>query len=144
MNFFVKVVLIIFAAAYFISPIDLIPDFLIPYIGWLDDTFIIGIILYLIKYNKLPFSNFGQFFSSYKNQTFNKTRANQTSSKIYKDPYEILGINKNASADEINKAYKKKVKQYHPDKVSHLGEELQKIANEKFIEIKNAYDILSK
>ncbi|MCU0350067.1 MAG: DnaJ domain-containing protein, partial [Flavobacterium sp.] len=33
-----------------------------------------------------------------------------------KDFYEILGITKNASADEIKKAYRKKAIQYHPDK----------------------------
>ena len=32
-----------------------------------------------------------------------------------RDYYEVLGIDKNASADEIKKAYRKKAKQYHPD-----------------------------
>ena len=143
MNFLTKIILIIFGIAYFISPIDIIPDFLIPYLGWLDDTFIIGIIIYLIRYGKLPyFKNFSHLFSSFKKNSENFTQNNKEKSKIHKSPYEILGIKKNATKKEIQKAYKDKVKQYHPDKVSHLGEELQKIANEKFLEIQDAYDFL--
>ena len=143
MNLFYKILLIVFAIAYFISPIDIIPDFLIPYLGWLDDTFVVGVILYLIRYGKLPYiKKFSRIFDSFKNNSDHQTKTNQESSKIKKDPYEILGIARSASKEEIYKAYKDKVKQYHPDKVSHLGEELQKMANEKFLEIKTAYDLL--
>ena len=143
MNFFTKIILIIFGIAYFISPIDIIPDFFIPYLGWLDDTFVIGIIIYLIRYGKLPyFKNFSHLFSSFKKNSENFTQNNKEKSKIHKSPYEILGIKKNATKKGIQKAYKDKVKQYHPDKVSHLGEELQKIAKEKFLEIQDAYDFL--
>lgn len=145
MNLFTKIILIIFGIAYFLSPIDIIPDFLIPYLGWLDDAFIVGILIYLLKYGKLPnFKSFSRIFNAFKNNTNNSTINNQDSTKINKSPYEILGINENATKEEIQKAYKDKVKQYHPDKVSHLGEELQKIANEKFLEIKEAYDFLMK
>ncbi|MFC1659526.1 molecular chaperone DnaJ [Pseudomonadota bacterium] len=54
-----------------------------------------------------------------------------------KDYYEILGVNKNSSADEIKKAYRKKAMQYHPDK--NPGD---KVAEEKFKEAAEAYDIL--
>ena len=158
MSLYVKIILIIFALAYFISPIDIIPDYLIPYLGWIDDTFVIGVIIYLIRYGKLPYFSgkkgrflniFSNLFNSYKNQSANSTQAgsrseNNNSNEIDKDPYEILGVEKNATKKEIQTAYKKKVQQYHPDKVSHLGEELQKVANEKFIEIKSAYDRLMK
>lgn len=52
-----------------------------------------------------------------------------------KDYYELLGISKDASADEIKKAYRKKAHQYHPDKKG--GDE------EKFKEINAAYQALS-
>ncbi|MGZ4157691.1 MAG: DnaJ domain-containing protein, partial [Bacteroidia bacterium] len=55
-----------------------------------------------------------------------------------RDFYEILEINKNASADEIKKAYRKMAIKYHPDK--NPGD---KVAEEKFKEAAEAYEILS-
>ena len=55
-----------------------------------------------------------------------------------RDCYEILGINKNASEEEIKKAYRQKAKQYHPD--ANPGD---KAAEEKFKEVNEAYSILS-
>jgi molecular chaperone DnaJ len=53
-------------------------------------------------------------------------------------PYEILGVAKNASQDEIKKAYRSLARQYHPDK--NPGD---KEAEEQFKEVQGAYDILS-
>ena len=58
--------------------------------------------------------------------------------------YKILEIEKNASIDEIKAAYRKMAKKYHPDKVTHLGEEHRKGAEEKFKEVQKAYDELQK
>ena len=55
-----------------------------------------------------------------------------------KDYYEVLGVQKNANADEIKKAYRKAAIQYHPDK--NPGD---KEAEEKFKEAAEAYDVLS-
>ena len=51
-----------------------------------------------------------------------------------RDYYEVLGVSKNATADEIKKAYRKKAIQYHPDK--NPGD---KEAEEKFKEAAEAY-----
>lgn len=54
-----------------------------------------------------------------------------------RDYYEVLGVSKNASADEIKKAYKKMAIKYHPDR--NPGD---KEAEEKFKEAAEAYDVL--
>ncbi|RMF49848.1 MAG: J domain-containing protein [Anaerolineae bacterium] len=56
----------------------------------------------------------------------------------YKDYYTILGVDKNASEDEIKRAYRKLAMQYHPDR--NPGD---KAAEEKFKEINEAYQVLS-
>ncbi len=55
------------------------------------------------------------------------------------DPYEILAIDSSASGEEIRAAYRARMHEYHPDKVAHLGEELQKVAHRKAVEIQQAY-----
>src|SRR5207247_9531254 len=52
--------------------------------------------------------------------------------------YETLGVAKNASADEIKKAYRKLARQYHPDR--NPGDAA---AEAKFKEVQTAYDVLS-
>lgn len=57
-----------------------------------------------------------------------------------RDPYEVLGIKRGASKEEIKTAYRKLAKQYHPD--MHEDNPLKELAQEKFIEIQEAYDEL--
>ncbi|MFV0542002.1 MAG: TerB family tellurite resistance protein [Aestuariibaculum sp.] len=58
--------------------------------------------------------------------------------------YKILGVDKNATNEEIKKAYRAMAKKYHPDKVIHLGKEHQKGAEEKFRQVQAAYEQLQK
>lgn len=58
--------------------------------------------------------------------------------------YKILEIHNSASDDEVKKAYKKMAVKFHPDKVSHLGEEYQQDAKEKFQKVQQAYENIKK
>jgi len=56
-----------------------------------------------------------------------------------RDYYEVLGVQRGASADEIRKAYRKLARQYHPD----VTKEDPKVAEERFKEISEAYEVLA-
>ena len=55
-----------------------------------------------------------------------------------RDPYEVLGVSRDASEDEIKKAYRKLAKKYHPD--TNAGDPT---AEQKFKDVTEAYSILS-
>lgn len=58
--------------------------------------------------------------------------------------YKVLEIDSNATNDEVKKAYRKQAQAHHPDRVSYLGEEMQKSAKEKFQKISEAYEKIKK
>ncbi len=137
---------------------DIIPDLLLPFVGWIDDGVVIASIYYLIRFGKLPnffFKNRNPFkqpsgqnhanFTSQKEKNkksgYQQTDKNR-SSKSIPTPHEILGISPDASKKDIQNAYKQAIKKYHPDKLSHLGKDFSNLANEKFLEIQKAYDTL--
>lgn len=58
--------------------------------------------------------------------------------------YKVLEIDRNATDDEVKKAYRRMAVKYHPDKVSYLGEEFRKTANEKFQKVNESYERIKK
>ena len=58
--------------------------------------------------------------------------------------YKILEINASASDSDVKKAYRKMAVKYHPDKVAHLGKEIQNTAEEKFKAVNDAYNDIKK
>ena len=151
-----KIILTILALLYIICPYDLLPDFIAGW-GWLDDLIVFWLMWwnYYSSKNKNKSSKFGysnqqkrqtynQTYSQTSNQSYNKEQKQKTSFSATgpKDPYNVLNVTKNASQEEIKKAYRKLANQYHPDKVAHLGKEFQDLAEERFKEIQEAYQRL--
>ena len=143
------VIAIVLVCLYVISRIDLLPD-VFPFVGWLDDTFLVGLLIYYLRYRKLP-----GFMTWLGRRLFKKSpgRSEQTSGQRQtggpknqagrpRNPSAVLGVKPGASREEIQAAYRELVQKYHPDKVSHLGEEFQEMAQQKFVEIQDAYDQL--
>ncbi len=154
MSLYLKIILILLGLAYLISPVDIIPELFLPFLGWIDDGFVLFAILHLIRYGELPWflfkrnqnkaannyrSNSGRSSSQSDGKTKKKADSPGNGSKGFRSAHEILGVSTDATWEEIQTAYKEKIKQYHPDKVSHLGEEFSHLANEKFLEIQKAY-----
>lgn len=59
-----------------------------------------------------------------------------------KNPYDVLGISRNASEDEIKRAYKDLSRKYHPD--TNVDNPLADLAEERFKEVQEAYDAIMK
>lgn len=149
-----KILLIVLAILYGLSPYDILPDFLIGW-GWLDDLIIFGLLaryLYLLKKKKNSFRyRYQQHYQTYKNGTRQgfsdkKSYAHRQADKdetYKKDAYTVLGVERNASTEEIKKAYRQLVNRYHPDKVAHLGDEFKELAEKRFKEIQQAYQELN-
>ena len=172
MKIYIKILLVLLGLAYLISPADIFPEFVIPYLGWLDDGVVIYSIFHLLRYGDLPWFLFRRKKPKHPgNKGPGKTgstisgKARQQGAGKKQDPprpgqdprtspqreqnapppqtpHEILGVSPGASREEIQKAYKEAIKKYHPDKVSHLGKEFSDLANEKFLAIQKAYDTL--
>ncbi len=58
------------------------------------------------------------------------------------DPYKVLGVNPDASDDDVKKAYRNLAKKYHPD--NYVDNPLADLAQEKMKEINEAYDTITK
>ena len=55
-----------------------------------------------------------------------------------------LGIPRGATRQEIHNAFREQMKLYHPDRASHLGEDLRKVAVDKAKDINRAYHMLKR
>ena len=60
------------------------------------------------------------------------------------DPHAILGVPHGAPEDVVTRAYRDRLKEYHPDRVASLGAELQDLAHRKTLDIQRAYAELTR
>ena len=95
---------------------------------------------------RVPYSTYNQILLMYRfkfegaRQRKKKTSYSTKSQLL--SAYGILEITEDATTEEIKKAYRKLAIIHHPDKVIHLGEEMQIAAKEKFQIISDAYELI--
>ena len=136
-----KILLIIIGLIYVLSPYDILPDFLIGW-GWIDDIIFLYILWRVFKTLGQKPSGFQNFYhqsrqSFERNKGFSEKETHTGDSP--NDPYTVLNVPKDASQEEIKKAYRQLANKYHPDKVLHLGDEFRELAEKRFKEIEEAY-----
>ena len=61
-----------------------------------------------------------------------------------RSPYRVLGVEENATEEQIKQSYRTLVKKYHPDRMVKYPPEEQQAAKEKFVEIQDAYERIKK
>jgi DnaJ-domain-containing protein 1 len=134
--------LILIALLYLLFPRDLIPDFFGRGLGLIDDLSLIAALSYFYRkrLRDLAARTAGEPAQS-GGETHSK-QAKQSDRAF--DPYQILGIPTSSSQETIRSAYRSRMTEYHPDKVTHLGKELQELAHRKVLEIQRAYQQLTK
>ena len=136
--------LIAIAVLYLVVPRDLVFDFLGRGLGLIDDLLVIALLVWFYRRHLRGTAARETRESKGPGRKERSSRAQPAASEPAFDPYEVLGIPASASAETIQSAYKARMKEYHPDKVAHLGEELQELAHRKALEIQQAYQQLRK
>jgi hypothetical protein len=132
-----RFLLCLLALLYTLSPYDLFPDLIIGW-GWIDDLAVLGLLWwYLSKYKKKRYRYAGP--SQEQEQPSGGPREQESSQK---NAYSVLGVARDASPEEIKRAFRMLANKYHPDKVSHMGDEFRELAERRFKEIQEAYQKL--
>jgi len=89
---------------------------------------------------KSMFLNSHQYHQYYQQSTNSNGRSSYSNYDSLNNDYKILEISSDATDDEVKKAYRSLAKKHHPDRVSHLGEDMRKAAEEKFAKLNQAYE----
>lgn len=91
-------------------------------------------------------SYYGGYQQTYGDYTYggNSSYSSRTSQATLENDYKILEVSPDATDDEVKKAYRAAAKKHHPDKVSHLGEDVRKAAEVKFAQVNEAYERIKK
>jgi DnaJ like chaperone protein len=128
-------------------------------LGWLDDILVLAAVWwYFFAHGKGGSNAYRKYYEQFQQQQEHrqsesqnskdssqtgKQNNQQTTGSPKRDPYSVLGVDPDASPEEIRKAYRHLANKYHPDKVSYMGEEFRELAEKKFKEIQDAYQQLN-
>jgi len=151
-----KLILLILAGLYTLNPYDILPDLMVGW-GWLDDLIIWILLWRYFMSRKKKDANYGRYDQSADGSFQNRRRGNysgqsrsdskdqysENNAQWEWDPHRVLGIDRNASVEEIKHAYRELASKYHPDKLAHLGDEFKALAETRFKEIQQAYQELT-
>ncbi len=132
--------LLLLCVVYVLSPLDLFPDVLGP-AGRLDDLLVaLGTLYYIYSGSrKIPGQDKARGGQGGPGRGGSEGASSRQDAPGSSDPYDVLGVNRGDGLEEIRKHYKEKLLQYHPDRVAHLGRELQEVAEQKTKEITEAF-----
>ncbi|MCH7600388.1 MAG: DnaJ domain-containing protein [Myxococcales bacterium] len=133
--------LLLVAILYLVFPRDLIPDYMGRGLGLLDDLVVMGLLAHYFRGYARKYMA-GQNPGGPGSGMPPGHDSSSDASRADLNPHAILGISPGASQDEIQSAYRARMREYHPDKVAHLGEELQELAHRRSIDIQQAYQRL--
>ncbi len=135
------IIYLIGALLYVLFPRDLVPDFLAGW-GWLDDATVLYLLwrYYRRQRQRRQAPNGGDRRGP--SVEDRHRHGTDTDERAVWDPHAVLEVDPNASDDEVKAAYRRLVAQYHPDKVQHLGKDLQALAEARFKDIQRAYEEL--
>ena len=136
--------LIVLAVLYLVFPRDLIPDYLGWGLGLVDDVLLMAVLAYFYRKRMRKHEDGSSRHETGQGSGQASGRDSEEPTERPLDPYAVLDVDASASKGEIQSAYKARMHEYHPDKVAHLGEELQRVAHRKVLEIREAYEMLQK
>ena len=128
---------------YLLSPVDLVPDVL-PLAGWIDDLFVLVGLYWFFSYFRTAAGRADSSGSQRDSTSEPGRRLEEEQEPGAANPWHVLELSPGASDDEITAAYKAQLLKYHPDRVAHLGDEFQRLAHRKTLEIQRAYTRLTR
>ena len=113
-----------------------------------DELIAFGVLLYLTLKVSKPYPRIKKRTTYYYHRNHNAYSepppVNKQGHLTLTEAYKVLGLLPGASVDDVKKAYKEKIFKNHPDKVSHLSEELQEKAKELTVLINESYSLIIK
>lgn len=129
------------AFLYVVWPWDLTPDMIV-IVGWIDDLLVAATAVYF-AYQSLRRAVSARPRPAGPGRARTEEPPPAAGDALPEDPYELLGLARGASPEQIKAAYRREMAKYHPDKVNHLAPEFRALAERRAKAIQRAYERLA-